>query len=74
MSAINSNDALYSYLAKVLSPKMYERLMRIKDPLLHKWIAEIVSIAKPSSVYVLVNDRDDIEYVKRVAIERGERS
>ncbi|MEM4745026.1 MAG: phosphoenolpyruvate carboxykinase (GTP) [Ignisphaera sp.] len=68
----SDNEDLYSRLAKVLSPRMYERLMKIRDPTLHKWIAEVVSIAKPSSVYIVTGDREDIEYVRKAAIERGE--
>ncbi|MEM1772088.1 MAG: hypothetical protein QXV81_06885 [Ignisphaera sp.] len=66
----NDMENLVLYLDRVLSPKMYERLMRIRDPSLHRWIARIISIARPSSVYILTSDEDDAVYVRRAAIER----
>ncbi|MEM1779380.1 MAG: phosphoenolpyruvate carboxykinase (GTP) [Ignisphaera sp.] len=68
----NDMENLVLYLDRVLSPKMYERLMRIRDPSLHRWIARIISIARPSSVYILTSDEDDAVYVRRAAIERRE--
>ena len=60
------------YLRRVLPAEAYSRLTRIRDPSLHMWIAELVDVAKPSSVYVLTGSEEDLEYVRRVALERGE--
>ena len=59
-------------LGGVLSQEMLNRLASVKDPELHRWLYEVLSIAKPSSVYVLTGSEEDLEYVKRVALERVE--
>ncbi|MEM3947979.1 MAG: hypothetical protein QXM76_00060 [Zestosphaera sp.] len=45
-----------SFLRSSMRGEMLERLLRIPDPKLHRWIADIVRVAKPSSVYVNVGD------------------
>ncbi len=65
----------YDYL-KVLegamSPGMLEKLLRIKDEELHKWIASIVAWAEPSSVYIVTGSQEDLDYVRKAAIDNRE--
>lgn len=60
------------FLSTRMSSRMLERLASIKDPGLHKWVAWLVSTADPDSVYVVTDDREDYEYVRRRALESGE--
>lgn len=57
-----------SFLRTRMRGEMLERLMRIPDPELHKWVADIVRIAKPSSIYVSVGSEEDLEYARRAAL------
>jgi len=59
-------------LGRVMSGEMLGRLARIRDPELHRWIYEVVSIAEPASVYVVSGSVEDLEYVRRASLERGE--
>ena len=59
-------------LGGMLSQEMLNRLASVKDPELHGWLYEVLSVAKPSSVYVLTGSKEDLEYVRRVALERVE--
>ncbi len=59
-------------LRRLLPPVAYERLAAIKDASLLKWIAEMVGLARPSSVYVVTDSDEDVAYVARAALERGE--
>ncbi len=59
-------------LRKHLDKEHYERLKAIPDPELHRWIADIIRVAKPSYVYVVKGVPEDFEYVRRKAIENGE--
>lgn len=56
------------FLRSFMREEMLDRLLRIKDPELHKWVADIVRVAEPSSVYVIVGDEGDLEYVRRAAL------
>lgn len=68
-------DREYDYLA-VLRSRMdssnYEKLLRIPDPELHRWIADIVLIANPAKVFVNSGSEEDLEYIRRKALEYGE--
>lgn len=60
------------FLQQVLSKDAYEKLSAINDHSLLGWIAEMVRLARPSSVYVVTGSREDLEHVARVALEMGE--
>lgn len=60
------------YLQQTLSLDAYTKLAAIKDFSLLKWIARMIQLASPSSVYVITGNPQDFEYVARAAIERGE--
>ncbi len=60
------------YLRQTLSRTAYERLSAIKDPSLLEWIADMVRLARPSSVYVLTGSSEDLAYVARASLEREE--
>lgn len=60
------------FLHSFMREEMLERLLRIPDPQLHKWIADIIRVAKPSSVYVIIGDEKDLDYVRRAALANKE--
>ncbi len=65
----------YDYMAVLrnkLSSEMFDRLMRIPIPELHRWIADIILVAEPSSVYIVTDDPRDFEYVRNAAIRNRE--
>ncbi|MEM4739708.1 MAG: phosphoenolpyruvate carboxykinase, partial [Zestosphaera sp.] len=57
-----------SFLRSHMRVEMLERLLKIPDPELHKWIADIIKVTKPSSVYVSIGSEEDFEYVRRAAL------
>lgn len=57
-----------SFLRSHMREEMLKRLLKIPDPELHKWVADIIRVAKPSSVYVSVGSEEDFEYVRRMAL------
>ncbi len=54
-----------------MTDKMIEKLLKIKDPELHNWLAEIASVLQPKSIYLIASE-DDFEYVRKRAIENKE--
>lgn len=63
---------IHRILSARINDEMLERLEAIKDPSLHSWIAGLVELVEPSSVYVVTEGSDDYEYIRRRALERGE--
>ena len=60
-----------SFLRTKMSEEMLERLLRIRDPELHRWVADVARLAEPRSIYVVVGEEDH-EYIRRRAIENRE--
>ncbi len=67
-------DKDYDYmevLKEKMSDDMLDKLLRIRDPELHKWIADVAVIAEPKSIY-LVTGEEDFDYIRRRALENRE--
>lgn len=68
-------DFNYDYM-KVLKEKLSDehlsRLLNIRDPELHKWVADVILAAEPSSVYVAIGNEEDLNYIRRKALENKE--
>jgi phosphoenolpyruvate carboxykinase (GTP) len=60
-----------SFLKSKMADDMFEKLMRIRDPELHQWIADVARIAEPSSIYIVTSEEDH-QYIRRKAIENRE--
>lgn len=54
------------------SKEQVDRLLRISNERLHRDVAEIAELAKPSSLFVHTGSPEDREYVRRRALERRE--
>ncbi|WP_069807934.1 phosphoenolpyruvate carboxykinase (GTP) [Vulcanisaeta thermophila] len=65
-------DDTQEWLRKILSKTAYDRLMRINNRELHKFIAWAVDLCKPSSVFINTGSEEDLDYIRRKAIETGE--
>ncbi|MCS7099284.1 MAG: phosphoenolpyruvate carboxykinase (GTP), partial [Sulfolobales archaeon] len=70
-SSSSDIDSL-NYLQRVLDSESYRKLVAIKDGSLLKWIADMVALAKPSSVFVVTDGSDDLARVVRASLESGE--
>jgi phosphoenolpyruvate carboxykinase (GTP) len=52
----------------------YERLKGIPNPDLHDFLAKFLELMNPDKVYVSIGTKEDLEYIKHRALERGEES
>ena len=59
-------------LKDVLSEEHLRRLMALPNPALHAFVAESVELCRPAGVFVCTDAAEDIEYVRRATVERGE--
>lgn len=62
--------------AEILRPKLkgdnFSKLEKIPNPRLHRFVADAVALCNPDSVFVCTDSPEDIEYVRKRAIETGE--
>jgi phosphoenolpyruvate carboxykinase (GTP) len=49
-----------------------EKLLAVPNEHVHRFIADAIELCNPSSVFVVTDDPDDINRVRRMAIETGE--
>ncbi len=59
-------------LKEKLDPENLEKLLKIPDPELHRWIADIILWAQPDRVFINTGSPEDLEYVRRKALEYRE--
>jgi len=59
-------------LKSKIEPKYYERLMKIKNPALHTFVAKYIDLCEPDRVYVSAGTDEDIEYIRQAALRDGE--
>jgi len=59
-------------LKSYLDETNLEKLLAIPNEHVHRFVAEAIELCNPSSVFVATDDPDDINRVRRMAIETGE--
>ncbi len=50
----------------------YKNLMKIKNPVLHKFIARYIGNCNPDKVFICTDAPDDIKYIRNASIRNGE--
>ncbi|WP_243681917.1 hypothetical protein [Vulcanisaeta souniana] len=68
----NNPDEVNRVLRSKLSDETYRRLMSIRNPELYKFITWAIDLCKPSSVFISTGSPEDLDYIRRKAIETGE--
>ncbi|MCK4567557.1 MAG: phosphoenolpyruvate carboxykinase (GTP), partial [Candidatus Thorarchaeota archaeon] len=61
-----------STLEKYLTPVGLAKLLAIPNRDVHKFVAKAVALCEPMKVFVCSDSQEDIEYIRRTAIARGE--
>ena len=67
-------EAHASVLRRALGEVHYEKLMRLTNPKLHRFVAEAIELCRPDSVFVSTDSPEDVRYIRDMAIETGEES
>ena len=65
------NDHI-SILEKYLTPVGLAKLLAIPNQDVHRFVARAVDLCEPMKVFVCTDAKEDIEYIRRTAIARGE--
>lgn len=59
-------------LRERLEEQDYQKLMRIRNPALHRFVAKYVELCNPDKVFVSTDSEEDIRYVREAAIRNRE--
>ena len=60
------------FLKETLTTENYNRLMAVDNLKIHKFVADAVELTSPKSVFVCTDSKEDVKYVRRMAVESGE--
>ncbi|MBS3761914.1 MAG: phosphoenolpyruvate carboxykinase (GTP) [Planctomycetes bacterium] len=60
------------FLRQNLSEENCQKLFAIDIPFLEQFVAKYVELGQPESVFVATDSDEDVEYVRRLAVETGE--
>jgi phosphoenolpyruvate carboxykinase (GTP) len=66
------NEAYEAILQANLSAQHYQKLIDLRNPKLHRFVADTIELCTPTSVFVCTDSEEDIEYVRARAIDAGE--
>jgi len=59
-------------LKKRLTAENYSWLMAVDNVKIHEFVAEAIELTGPETVFVCTDSQEDVEYVRRMAVESGE--
>ncbi|MFA5239884.1 MAG: phosphoenolpyruvate carboxykinase (GTP) [Phycisphaerae bacterium] len=59
-------------LQEKIGNENYQKLIQIKNPKLHEFVADAIELCKPASVFVCSDSPEDIEYVRQQAVSTKE--
>ncbi len=65
-------DDVSQFLNEKLTSRDYEKLAALKNPKLHRFVAQAIELANPDSVFICTDWPEDHAYIRRRAIEMGE--
>ena len=63
---------IISILEKYLSPVGLAKLLAIPNRNVHRFVAKAVELCEPMKVFVTTDAKEDVDYIRRNAIARGE--
>jgi phosphoenolpyruvate carboxykinase (GTP) len=67
-----TREELLNALSLYTDSANMEKLARIKQTILLKWLLDVAKLTKPSKIFVVTSNPEDIAYIRRRAIENGE--
>ena len=66
------NQKTKNILKKRLDKKNYQKLMKIKNSMVHRFIAKYIELCNPAKVFVCTDSKEDIKYIRESAIRNKE--
>jgi len=66
------NEPHVEFLREKLTEEHFDKLMRLNNPKLHRFVAESLELCQPASVFVCTDSDEDVHYIRREAVATGE--
>jgi len=60
------------FLKQRMDPENFEKLVALKLPGLHEFVAEYVELCQPDHVFVITDAPEDLQFIREQAVQRGE--
>ncbi len=70
--AVKMREKVLKALSLYTDSVNMEKLVKIKQTTLLKWLLEVAELTRPNKIFVVTNNSEDIAYIRRRAIENGE--
>ncbi len=67
-----SSDEYANILAERLDETNLAKLLALKNPAMHRFVAEAIDLCKPEKVFVSTDSPEDIAYIRQLALDRNE--
>ncbi len=67
-----SSDKCANILAENLDKTNLEKLLALKNPAMHRFVADAIELCKPAKVFVATDSPEDVEHTRRMSVESGE--
>ncbi len=65
-------DSVMAVLESRLDKANLSKLLALKNPAMHKFVADALELCRPDSVFVCTDSAEDVAYVREQSIARGE--
>ncbi|MCD4767744.1 MAG: hypothetical protein K8R34_14685, partial [Methanosarcinales archaeon] len=59
-------------LQERLGEENYQKLIKIDNPKLNKFIATYIELCNPDKIFICTDSREDLQYVRQESIKAGE--
>ncbi len=69
---IRTDEEAISILESKIESKQLEKIRKINNSTLNKFIAKYIKLCNPSKIFVSTDSEDDIDYIRKAAIKYGE--
>ena len=66
------SETYETVLRKTLGEEDFKQLMALRNPKLHRFIADTIELCAPKSVFVCTDSEKDTAYIRRRAVDTGE--
>ncbi|MEM1850158.1 MAG: phosphoenolpyruvate carboxykinase (GTP) [Desulfurococcaceae archaeon] len=68
----NGRDEIVRRLSKYTDSSNLEKISKIKNTELLKWILDVAELTTPAKIFVITGSREDLDYIRKKAIENRE--
>lgn len=69
-----SSDKYANILAENLDETNLAKLLALKNPAMHRFVADAIALCKPEKVFVATDSADDVAFIRQLTLDKNEES